>query len=263
MSRKKKRTVNQAEIKRMKKLRNTGMPIEKIAEIMGRELRTVRKYLAIEDIEIKRQRQLTNLHVRELTDQLNSLRLCLEHPGIELAVDRGLLTFRGYDWRLDPVRWFCLSTPDIESDDWNPYLEQLRSHTTEWVFWKHWEELRNASMALAYEIRRIGREIAEKDADFKAAWDKVTNDVFHYENGSYYRPSRTSLNPEPSISDIIQTLDDDTIEYLHDKIQDSYQETLWQKQAELEDMLDQLTIDFSDNRLDRWIVEGRCEGCPK
>jgi len=37
---------------------------------------------------------------------------------------------------------------------------------------------------------------------------------------------------------------------------------MWEKQAELEDMLEQLTVDFLDNRLDEWIVNGHCDGCP-
>jgi hypothetical protein len=263
MARKKSRNVKPSEVKRMQTLYEKGMGVEKIAEVLDRDDRTVRKYLRIGDVETENQRQIRNIHIDTLKDQITSLRRCLEHPGIEYAVDRGPLMFRGRDWRIDPVRWFCLSTPDIESDDWKPYLEQLRSHTPEWPFWNHLEELKKNTNSLAKEIFEAGDEISRRNLAFKSLWDNVVKERTYLIYGSQYRPSRTNLHPEPELVDMEQTLENDMIELVIGEIESYLSEPLWEKQGALEEMLDQLTADFLDPRLNDWIVKGRCDGCPR
>jgi hypothetical protein len=202
-------------------------------------------------------------HYDDLFATLEKLRLCTEYIGSDSGADRTLLIFRDNDWRIDPVQWFYLSTPDLESQDWQPILQQLKLHTPDWKFWKHWEHLKTKVIQESEKIQKACNEISKTNDEFMRVWQdiRLMLSINNYELGKWFRPSRTCLKPEPDTDFLEQLADDDTIEYIINEIEKAVPEPLWEDFIQLEMDLEKIKKDLAEPMLFDWILKLSCGAC--
>jgi hypothetical protein len=262
MTRKKKKTVNQAEIKRMKKLRQGGHSIEAIAEKLNRDLRTVRKYLGIVDSKGEETKFLKEDHLKRVIAQVDSIRSCLEHPTLNGLPERELLEIREHNWQLDPMMWFYLCTPSFTRKDWwGSEFPMLESHMKESSFWEHLQQLKQTVIDLEKDYDRIALKLFKDDQHFEEFWKSIQFERLKRESDWGYKPSRTPHTPEPSPEELTPYYDQ---KYAKEVIERfiGIASDLLPRQLEIEKMLDQLNNDLLPDEINPIIVRGHCEKCP-
>jgi hypothetical protein len=157
----------------------------------------------LKEISLEERKILRQEHLQRLKQYPDVIRKCLEHPTLTYLPDRGLLTFRGYDWRLDPVKWFYLSTPDFSSEDWGPELTMFRSHSSESNFWVHLEQLKEATNELLNEYDSAAPILSRNNQTFDNFWSTIKPKRTCWEDDYWSgRPSRTPSYPEPNMNEI-------------------------------------------------------------
>jgi hypothetical protein len=264
MSRKKKRTVNQTEIKRMKRLsEQPKSTIEGIAEKLGRDPRTIRKYLSIIDFRQDELKILRKGHLERVIAQMKIMRSCLEHLTLnDLPDHRDLLDVRGYDWRLDPAMWFYLCTPDFSNRDlWGTEFPRLESHMKESPFWEHLKKLEQAVKNLEKNYDIIALKLSVNDQRFKDFWKTIQIERLRRGTDWGHKPSRTAHNPEPAPEDFKPYYDQDYAKEVMERFH-NIDNGLFLCQFEFEKMLDQLYIDLLPDEINPIIVTGHCDKCP-
>lgn len=202
-------------------------------------------------------------HQENLRSTVASIRACLEHPILNDLPDyRDLLEVRGYDWRLDPITWFHLCTPDFnDTASWGKEFVWLKSHMDKSPFWEHLEQLKRAVDDLRKDYDKTAVKLFHNNQQFKEFWTKIQVEQLRRERDRHDRPSRTAHTPEPSAEDFKPYYDQDYAKIIMQKF-NSADSNLTEKQLELEKMLDQLNDDLLPDEIDPVILSGHCDKCP-
>jgi len=204
---------------------------------------------------------LKTRHLEEVFQQLELLRFCLTNPKLELEAD-----FRDYplelfgegwsqDWRLEPVTWFRLCTPDLSDENkWGPEFLQLKQHMKDSPFEKHYWQLYQESINLdkAYKETAINLQ-----GEYKQIWENIQKKMI-----SLYNISRIPAFPEPDWEQCQSCCNRE----LGDKIVSKFAEfidSLYEWQGKLEKMLSQLNQDLLPSVIEQIIVDGKCDECPQ
>jgi hypothetical protein len=206
---------------------------------------------------------LERLHLDNILSQLETLRSCLEYPTLNDLPDyRTLLNVRGNDWRLDPVMWFYLSTPDFSNKDlWGPKFPMLESHMKESPFWEHLEHLEHMVKDLEKYYDIIALKLSAEDQRFRDFWRAIQVERLRRETAWGYKPSRTTHSPEPTPEDFKLYYDQEYAKEVTKRFE-RIDDGLSLRQFELEKMLDQLNNDLLPDLINPIIVRGHCEKCP-
>jgi len=202
-------------------------------------------------------------HQENLRSAVALIRSCLEHPALNDLPDyRELLEMRRYDWRLDPITWFYLCTPDFaDTASWGKEFVWLRSHMAESPFWEHLKQLKQAVDDLKKDYDRVAIKLFRSDQQLRKFWTKIQVEQLKRERNRDDRPSRTAHTPEPPAEDLQQYYDQDYAKTVMQKLK-SADGSFTEKQLELEKMLDQLNDDLLPDEIDPIILSGRCDKCP-
>jgi hypothetical protein len=256
------KTVSQAEIKKMVALRKEGKSIEKIAEILNRDKRTVEKYITLAGFKEIQMSEQQLKHIDRVTEQADMMRSCLEDPHIENLPDsRDLLEFRGDDWRLFPSVWFYLSTPDFrEIYLWGHDFYLLKSHMKESPFLKHLRKLQRQVLALGKQYQSIAESLVITDEGFKSQWESIQKIQVMLQEEVKTTTGRAPNNTLNHWGNIKPPFDKEYTEKIMRKFQ-SVQSDIQVRQADLESLLDQLNADLSENEISNIIYYGRCHRC--
>ncbi len=204
---------------------------------------------------------LRKSHLDNLKKQLEVLRSCLTSPQLELGAD-----FRDYplelfgegwsqDWRLEPVTWFRLCTPDLTDEaKWGLEYQQLKQHMKDSSFEKHY-------LQLYQEVINLDKAYKEAATNFQRDYKKTWEDM-QVKMVSPYDISRIPAFSEPDWEEYESCCDRTLGDMMVDKFAESI-DGLYQWQGKLENMLDQLNKDLLPSIVDSVIANGKCNGCPK
>ena len=214
-----------------------------------------------------KKRILKERHTDDLLDLAVKIRSCIERPNLDEEADyHQLLNVRGYDWRLDPVMWFYLCTPDVSKTDyWGTDPALLKSHIEsnplkKSLFWDHMDQLWQKVKTLDHEYDKMAIEIMADDSEFKKYWESIQLEKVKREEEGVYKPSRTPLSVT-LVNDIRPYYDESKVDEVIDKFAKT-DFTLSVHQYELEEILNQLYKDLNPNGINPLIVNGHCGECP-
>ncbi len=128
------------------------------------------------------------------TDPKSLLSPCLTdpHSSIRVAYESYPLELHNQDWRLDPITWFYLCTPDLSEDKerfWSKAYAKFKEKMEKIGFWQHYVKLTSA----AYRLQSAYKEAAPNlPTELIAVWESI-----HKELTLRLMPSRIPQNPEP------------------------------------------------------------------
>ena len=170
---------------KMKRLRSGGATYKKIGKSLDLDWRTVRKHLGMDPID-----QVAHM-----------LRKCLFNPYLSVPPRhvRYPLELYGQDWRLNPITWFQLCTPDL-SDDTEPYWEQaypkFMKYLTRTQFWSHYVKLRYDVFKLHKEYENAVQKLSGSDISLRECWDNLESQRLRH-----FPLARVPTFPEPNWND--------------------------------------------------------------
>jgi hypothetical protein len=206
-------------------------------------------------------------HLNDLIELASSIRHCIVPPNLDEEPDyHHLMNVMGYDWRLDPVMWFYLCTPDLNKvNSWPTEPALLKSHiesnpSKKSPFWEHMEELWQKVKALESVYDKRAVDLMKEDKNFKEYWESIQFERVKREDVGGYKPSRTPLSLS-LIIDVKPYYDESKVDEVireFEKIKDF----LEGDQFELEQILNQLYKDLNPNEINDIIINGRCKKCP-
>ena len=263
---KKRKTVSQAEIRRMVRLHHK-YSIEKVAEILDREIRTVRKYLGFTEAQESKGREaigvLNRNHIENTINLVELIRSCLEHPTLnELPDGRELLELRGHDWRLDSTMWFYLCTPDFSQKHlWGAEFPLLESHMKDSSFWQHLEQLSQAVKMLEDDYNRIAVRLSNDNRRLGEFWKSIQLEKATRETEWGHKPSRTPHKPKPAEEEFQPYYDEEYGKEIMGIFNTAIPD-LKSQQVELEKLLEQLHTDLLIDNIGDCITKGKCGKCP-
>jgi hypothetical protein len=226
--------VKKREKKRMERLWGQGQKsIKDIAKDVKRDPRTVAKHLGVSQI-----------------DQLSRLLLkCIFNPRISTPprYARYPLELNGQDWRLDPITWFYLCTPDLSEDVeylWEDATPKFMNTIKKTKFWRDYIKLRYEVFQLNKGYEEAVQKLSETDVKLKELWDKITCERQRYE-----RSSRVPRFPEPSWDEWEPCYDrecaDSVLTQFLTVMPDVHERLIW-----MDDMLQQLNDDLATKQLE-------------
>jgi hypothetical protein len=205
-------------------------------------------------------------HLDNMNKQADILRSCLEDNKLYLQSGYTLrkpLEINGNDWRLDPVTWVRLCTPDFSDESlWGREFPLLKAHTKGSPFWKHLSELHQKAVNLEQDYEKAAQKLVTEDDRFAAIWE-----VFRKRKLELL-PHRPSRNPialdDDDLSQYEPSCKPDLCEQIIDRLSkvDNKINSL-DRPIELEVLLDQLNIDMVSTNIQTVIAKGWCDGCPK
>ncbi len=174
---KKNRSPGQEIITNWRLLRLKGYTYPQIAEKTKWDYRTVKTYLEKVPTDLK------SLLAPCLTDPNLSIRVAYESYPLELY---------NQDWRLDPITWFYLCTPDLSEDKerfWSKAYAKFKEKMEKSGFWQHYGKLKSA----AYRLQSAYKEAAPNlPTELIAVWESIQKELT-----LRLMPSRIPQNPEP------------------------------------------------------------------
>jgi len=243
----------------MVRLKKSGHSIEKIAELLNRDNRTIRKYLFLAGAKESQLLELHSRHVDRVIRSVDLLRSCLINPKLVLIPKRREypLELNGQDWRLEPLTWFRLCTPDLSNEElWGPEFFILKQHMKESPFWKHYYQLWQEAIKLDKAYQDVARNLGQRDREFNETWREIEKHMVHP-----YHISRIPDDPEPDWEQYKSCCDraqsEKLIKMLIRVIPD-----LVDQQCGLEQLLEQLHQDLLPDEIEPLIVSGHCDNCP-
>lgn len=154
-----------------------GLTEVEIAEKLKRDPRTVRKHLGLSvKMELKR-----------------LLSPCLANPQLNLPniTGRYPLQLKDQDFRLNPILWFHLCTPDFSEECegfWGDYT-QLERKMEKIRFWQHYVKLKSGVYKLQSDYERACEKLPQSERN---VWDRIQS-----EGLSTPLPYRVPSHPEP------------------------------------------------------------------
>jgi hypothetical protein len=204
-----------------------------------------------------------SLHIEELKKLANTFSLCIKDTReYELPDNRLLLEVDGIDWRLDPMMWFYLCTPDFEPmGKWGDLFPNLKEHLGQNPFWEHYEVLKNKADQLdswfRLEVGKLGPEFHSR----KDIWDELEKAK---------RDRRLNLTWYPSVFPNARPDERAGFEPGYDS---TYADALLDllggnglnpeiQMFELETLLVEMKQDLSVERMLPMIEESHCKDCP-
>lgn len=213
--------VNKRDLKAMIRLQNQGSSDISIAKELKWDIRTVRKHLG-------------SVGRRELTEKLCP---CLTNPHLELPNRYATypLELHEQDWRLDPITWFYLCTPDFSEEGmmyWeDKFVKQLKRSS----FWNHYQKLKIEVYRLQKDYENSAPTLADEDRNI---WQQIQG-----ERNEHFLPSRVPISLEPDWDQWEPYYDreycDRVIRVFNDNIDD-----LTDRLCGLEELLQQLNGDL-------------------
>jgi hypothetical protein len=242
--------------KKVEKMRRNNQPWEKIAEVIGSDLRTVKKPHFQAEVESQKLRMLKTRHIAILKNFSEEIRACLYNPsdiGNLLAIDSKSYVF-------DPITWFYLCTPNFDDElYWGKLLAQLRQHidVTQNIdgspFFEHYEKLKIDIDKLQLDYKRKAKVLSSENREFKLLWRKIQQSrktkptpsrVQHY--------TKMDVNYYSSFSEI----KDDLLLLAELK---EYIPDVNNRLDNINKQLKQLNDDFSPEQIDRLIETNTCD----
>ncbi len=223
------------------------------------QLNTWRRKLAVNKL-------LREEHLQDLINLSKSIRRCIEQPNLDERPDyHPLMSVRGYDWRLDPVMWFYLCTPDLsKTDSWRTEPVLLKSHiennpVKDSPFWEHLDQLWQKVKSLEHDYDKTAIKLMKEDKEFRKLWKSIQVERMQREKSEGYKPSRTPLSLT-LITDIKPYYDQGKVDGVMSRFKVIGH--LSSRQFEIEQILGQVYKDLSPNEINDIIISGYCDKCP-
>jgi hypothetical protein len=205
-------------------------------------------------------KKLPHGHVDLLLMQAVELRKYLTEPDLfELPDDRELLTISGKDWRLDPIMWFHLCTPDLKNKDaWGATFRMLLEHLEGSQFLKDYASLRQAVGRLEQDYNRAAIQL---DAEARASWLDIQTEKAMREKTSVPLPLR-----HPGASDASMDRSPPYEPCLCKKMIREFSKVmkeppLWMRLRDLEKQLKKLSLDLDPHEVWACIEKSHCSDC--
>ena len=202
---------------------------------------------------------LRKRHLKRLIAEVGMLRSCLTDPQLEWvpAIRKEPLIIRGQDWRLDPITWVRLCTPDLtDQDKWGPLFPSLKAHMKESPFWRHYLELRKTAHDLDKAYEEAARELAKGDDEFSKSWDKIQNEKL-----LMAKPSRVPDFPEPEWGECRPCYEQEDCSNILRRFAKIIPD-VHNRLSALENQLEQLNKDLLSHEVEPIIARGHCDNCP-
>jgi len=101
----------------------------------------------------------------------------------------------GSDWRLTPLLWFRLVTPDFRDEVlWGPVYQDLKLHLKQSPFCDHYDSLCKSAQNLEEEYSQAVERLLEVEPQFTTAWIKGHRGLEWYTEPSWVPGIERNLN---------------------------------------------------------------------
>jgi len=204
-------------------------------------------------------------HTRLIKEEAKRLRACVRNPRLHMLPDkRELLEVDNQDWRLDPVMWFYLCTPDFSNSKrrWGDSFSLLRQHTRGSSFWKDYGDLWKAARKLEEDYQIAAIQLGKDFDEYRELWNQISVEKLGRKRGSLFRPSKYPDAPLEEYEDFIPSYDT----YYCDQVLSRFSkiiEGLVMQLLELEQKLEQLYSNLEPHKIYPIIDQGYCCECPQ
>jgi len=136
--------------------------------------------------------------VIKISEFNNLISLCLYNPHTEVCTELQYwkpLHVEDFDYRLDPITWFYLCTPDFsEARYWKPCFLELKQYLQEIGFWNHYLELQGSVWKLQKQYEKVAKKLSEEDEVFQEIWEQIQDKRLRA-----LRPSRIPADPSSDL----------------------------------------------------------------
>ena len=225
----------------------------------------VRHFFQVHGTRQARLRRPQSAHLDDLYGQLGKLKACFENVDSPyLPPDyRELLEVRGCDWRLDPMMWFYMCTPDLsDMRRWDPEFKQLLEHMEGGEFKKRFGKLRDTVQELEKTLVRLVQ--ATKDTELQEKFKAIQVGWLLRRKPDTPKPHRvgSSSEPEDLEPDYTPTFAEQVMAKLEAVPLDIWRVCgMIEKQLALEEQLQALQTYLSSDEIRQVIKRGKCSGC--
>lgn len=209
-------------------------------------------------------RLLRNEHTHLIKEEAKRLRACIRNPRLHMLPDkRELLEVDNQDWRLDPVMWFYLCTPDFsDRRKWSELFPLLTKHMRGSTFWKDSGGLRTAVRKLEEDYQIAAIQLGKDFDQFRELWNQMSVEKLIRKKDKFFRPSRYPDAPPEEFEGFEPIYDRNYCEEVLGKFSKVI-EGLPMRLLGLEQKLEQLYNDLEPLKIYPIIDQSYCCECPQ
>ncbi len=207
---------------------------------------------------------LRERHLNYICNQAILVLECMENAELKRGArefgidDYEPLQIGSNDWRLDPVNWCDLVSPDFTPEKaWGDAFDLFKQHTKESRFWFHLEELHKNAKYLWEKYDSFAGKFSTADTQLNEKWEliKKTREYTLLNSRNPLTPTLEYQNANPYYSN-----------YDCEQIMKRFyiiDPDLIKMQQGLQFLSEQLWDDLQPQNIDSTIYSGHCNKCPE